>query len=72
MNMSASLPGAIDPRSLSRLKISALLRKDYSIGHTTLQFECRDCDRCDGSNLYCQLDPGESAQAHSHSHSHFH
>ncbi|HEY7341421.1 MAG TPA: cation diffusion facilitator family transporter [Ktedonobacterales bacterium] len=53
-----------------RVKISALLRKDYSIGHTTLQFECRDCDRCDGSNLYCQLDPGESAHAHLHGHSH--
>ena len=53
-----------------RVKINTLLRKDYSIEHTTLQFECRDCDRCDGSNLYCQLDPGESAHPHPHGHSH--
>jgi cobalt-zinc-cadmium efflux system protein len=53
-----------------RVKINGLLRKDYSIGHSTLQFECRDCDRCDGSNLYCQLDPGQSAHAHMHGHSH--
>lgn len=51
-----------------REKINSLLRKNYNIGHTTLQFECRNCDRCDGSNLYCQLDPGESAHMHSHSH----
>ncbi|HKW23339.1 MAG TPA: cation diffusion facilitator family transporter [Ktedonobacterales bacterium] len=55
-----------------RVKISALLREDYSIGHSTLQFECRECDRCDGSNLYCQLDPGESAHTHMHGHGHSH
>lgn len=51
-----------------REKINTLLRNNYHIGHTTLQFECRGCDRCDGSNLYCQLDPGEAAHTHSHSH----
>lgn len=53
-----------------REKINTLLRNNYHIGHTTLQFECRGCDRCDGSNLYCQLDPGEVAHTHTHSHSH--
>jgi cobalt-zinc-cadmium efflux system protein len=55
-----------------RVKINALLRNDYSIGHTTLQFECRNCDRCDGSSLYCQLDPGESSHMHGHIHIHSH
>jgi cobalt-zinc-cadmium efflux system protein len=55
-----------------REKINTLLRNNYHIGHTTLQFECRGCDRCDGSNLYCQLDPGEVAHTHTHTHSHSH
>ncbi|HEX6543200.1 MAG TPA: cation diffusion facilitator family transporter [Ktedonobacterales bacterium] len=55
-----------------REKINLLLRNNYRIGHTTLQFECRNCDRCEGSNLYCQLDPGESGHAHSHAHAHPH
>lgn len=53
-----------------REKINTRLRNNYAIGHTTLQFECRNCDRCDGDNLYCQFEPGEGAQSHSHSHSH--
>lgn len=55
-----------------REKINTLLRNNYHIGHTTLQFECRGCDRCDGSNLYCQLDPGEVAHTHTHTHTHSH
>lgn len=51
-----------------REKINRLLRDDYAIGHTTLQFECRGCDRCDDGSLYCQLDPSESAHSHHHSH----
>ncbi|HET9979699.1 MAG TPA: cation diffusion facilitator family transporter, partial [Ktedonobacterales bacterium] len=51
-----------------REKINTLLANGYAIGHTTLQFECRNCDRCDGANLYCQLDPGESSHAHGHTH----
>ena len=55
-----------------REKINTLLRNNYHIGHTTLQFECRGCDRCDGSNLYCQLDPAEATHTHTHTHSHSH
>jgi cobalt-zinc-cadmium efflux system protein len=55
-----------------RERINTLLRKDYSIGHTTLQFECRNCERCDGDNLYCQFDPNETVQAHIHTHPHSH
>lgn len=51
-----------------REKVNTLLRNHYAIGHTTLQFECRTCDRCDDNNLYCQLDPGEATHSHSHSH----
>jgi cobalt-zinc-cadmium efflux system protein len=51
-----------------REKVNTLLHNNYHIGHTTLQFECRTCDRCDGSNLYCQLEPGEAAHSHTHSH----
>ena len=51
-----------------REKINTLLANNYAIGHTTLQFECRNCDRCDGASLYCQLDPGEAASTHAHGH----
>ena len=51
-----------------REKINTLLANNYAIGHTTLQFECRNCDRCDGASLYCQLDPGEAASMHAHGH----
>lgn len=53
-----------------REKITTRLASTYHIGHTTLQFECRNCDRCDGSNLYCQLEPGEATHSHAHRHSH--
>jgi cobalt-zinc-cadmium efflux system protein len=55
-----------------REKINALLATDYHIGHTTLQFECRTCDLCAGSNLYCQFEPGEAVHSHIHSHAHGH
>lgn len=51
-----------------RQKINTLLANNYAIGHTTLQFECRNCDRCDGASLYCQFDPGEAAHSHGHAH----
>ena len=51
-----------------REKINTLLANNYAIGHTTLQFECRNCDRCDGVSLYCQLDPGEASHSHGHAH----
>jgi cobalt-zinc-cadmium efflux system protein len=53
-----------------REKINTLLAKDYHIGHTTLQFECRTCDLCAGSNLYCQFEPDASMHSHVHIHSH--
>lgn len=51
-----------------REKINTLLCTNYRIGHTTLQLECRGCDRCDGDKLYCQLDAGDGVGSHSHSH----
>lgn len=53
-----------------REKINTLLANGYAIRHTTLQFECRNCDRCDGASLYCQLDPGDAAHSHAHGHAH--
>jgi cobalt-zinc-cadmium efflux system protein len=56
-----------------REAINAQLANKYAIRHTTLQFECRNCDRCDGgTNLYCQLDPGEAGHTHTHTHGHGH
>lgn len=53
-----------------REKINQLLANGYHISHTTIQFECRDCDRCDSNKLYCQLEPGEAVHSHLHGHSH--
>ena len=44
------------------VELNRMLRREYGIAHTTIQFECAGCDP---NHLYCDLKPGGAA-AHDH------
>ena len=44
------------------VELNRMLRREYGIAHTTIQFECAGCDP---NHLYCNLKPGGAA-AHDH------
>jgi cobalt-zinc-cadmium efflux system protein len=44
------------------VELNRMLRREYRIAHTTIQFECAGCDP---NHLYCDLTPGGPA-AHDH------
>jgi hypothetical protein len=65
----ADLPLSESAPILQSLEV--MLREKYSIGHTTIQFECHahEEDYCSVDGLYCSMDTGKpSHEAHDHSH----
>jgi cobalt-zinc-cadmium efflux system protein len=65
----------VDDQAVSRsaavlAAMNKLLENEFSIGHSTIQAECIECDP---NALYCQLIPMDTGDhGHSHSHSHAH
>ncbi len=43
------------------VELNRMLRREYRIAHTTIQFECAGCDP---NHLYCDLKPGGAAHDH--------